>query len=504
MTIREYVKRTLQVPLRRFNTVVQDAMLEIIVEAIEELHLNISLLPSILTPSKSRLDILDVIAESYGYSIDPEADIIEQLNIISHLAYINKIRGSIYSIENMHEFYGGSKPEYVKVEIPSYKIFRYSVSQYSVDHVYQDNRQNRTGVYNLYLRDPDIDLAELQDFMYKELVASGSRIFFMNNITQVPKYSVLSTENNSSARRLLTNPSNNLYCCVTDINGNTISKLVDERDYILIGRPTQNQYLYIDLYSDSGVESSETITIDPETEDVHIEILEDHTSKWVPFYGTTLPLNCNVAVYDKRSSGTTITHLGRTLSEGWKVRSLLSRYDKDTSLRLNTMYESSKSPVDIPVIKGWSIQEVVKSPEGGKFYKYGESTYFYDSMSTPPSFFDVGDGVSWLPHWTDFESPDLRYLPTQVVPASLVTESNFPVTLTVYTPCLYVRTYLRGNDIPLNSIESIEYRVSKSSGDVVGGSVPSLLTIPATCTKRVSKRNQYSTEVLEHVIKFSD
>lgn len=72
MTIREYVKRTLQVPLRRFNTVVQDAMLEVIVEAIEELHLNISLLPSILNPSKSRLDILDVIAESYGYSIDPD------------------------------------------------------------------------------------------------------------------------------------------------------------------------------------------------------------------------------------------------------------------------------------------------------------------------------------------------------------------------------------------------------------------------------------------------
>jgi len=503
VTIREYVKKTLQVPLRRFSTIVQDAMLEIIVEAIEELHLNISLLPSILTPTKSRLDILDVIAESYGYSIDPDADIIEQFNIISHLAYINKLRGSIYSIENMHEFYGGSKPEYVKVEIPSYKIFRYSVSQYSVDHVYQDNRQHRTGVYNLYLRDQDVDLAELQEFMYKELVASGSRIFFMNNITQTQKYSVLSTEDHTIARKLLTNPSNNLYCCVTDTQGNTVSKLVDERDYIVIGTSSQNQYLYIDLYSDSGVESSTTVTITPDTEDVHVEILEDHTSEWVPFYGTTLPLNCNVAIYNKKTSGTTITHIGRTLSRGWKIRSLLSRYDKDTSLRLNTMYESSESPVDVPVIEGKPIQEVVTSPVGGTFYRYGESTYFYDSGSTPPRFFDIADGVSWLPHWTDFESPDLRYLPTQIVPTSLVTESNFPVTLTVYTPCLYVRTYLRGKDIPLDSIESIEYRVSQSSGDVVEGSVPSLLTIPATCTK-VSKRDQYSTEVLEHVIKFSD
>ena len=503
MTIREYVKRTLQVPLRRFNTVVQDAMLEVIVEAIEELHLNISLLPSILTPSKSRLDILDVIAESHGYSIDPNADIIEQFNIISHIAYINKLRGSIYSIENMHEFYGGSKPEYVKVEIPSYKIFRYSVSQYSVDHVYQDNNQHRTGVYNLYLRDQNIDLAELQEFMYKELVASGSRIFFINNITQTQKYSALSTEDHAIARRLLTDPSNNLYCCVTDIRGNTVSKLVDKRDYIVIGTPSQSQYLYVDLYSDSGVESSMTVTITPDTEDVHVEILEDRTSEWVPFYGTTLPLNCNVAIYDKKTSGTTITHLGRTLSKGWKIRSLLSRYDEDTSLRLNTMYESSKSPLDVPVIEGKSIQEVVESPVGGRFYKYGESTYFYDSSSTPPRFFDVADGVPWLPHWTDFESPDLRYLPTQIVPTSLVTESNFPVTLTVYTPCLYMRTYLRGNDIHLDSIESIEYRVSHSSGDVVEGSVPSLLTIPATCTK-VSKRDQYSTEVLEHIIKFSD
>ena len=503
MTIREYVKKTLQVPLRRFNTIVQDAMLEIIVEAIEKLHLNISLLPSILTPTKSRLDILDVIAKSYGYSIDPDADIIEQFNIISHLAYINKIRGSIYSIENMHEFYGGSKPEYVKVEIPSYKIFRYSVSQYSVDHVYQDNRQHRTGVYNLYLRDQDIDLAELQEFMYKELVASGSRIFFMNNITQTQKYTVLPTEDHNVAHRLLTDHSKNLYCCVTDKQGNTVSKLVDKRDYVVIGTPSQSQYLYIEVYSASGVESSMTVQITSDTEDIHLEILEDHTSEWVPFYGTTLPLNCNVAVYNKRTSGTTITHICRSLSEGWKVRSLLSRYDEDTSLRLNTMYESFASPVDVPVVEGKTIQEVMTSPIGGKFYKYGEYTYFYDSESTTPGFFDVTAGVPWLPHWTDFESPDLRYLPTQIVPESLITELNLPITLTAYTPCLYVRTYLRGNDIPLDSIESVEYRVSQSSGDVVEGVVPSLLTIPATCTK-VSKRDQYSTEVLEHVIKFSD
>jgi len=89
-------------------------------------------------------------------------------------------------------------------------------------------------------------------------------------------------------------------------------------------------------------------------------------------------------------------------------------------------------------------------------------------------------------------SSSFRYLP-------LMSMAKSPV----YTPCLYVRTYLRGKDIPLDSIESIEYRVSQSSGDVVEGSVPSLLTIPATCTK-VSKRDQYSTEVLEHVIKFSD
>lgn len=503
MTIREYVKRTLQVPLRRFNTVVQDAILEIIVEAIEELHLNISLLPSILTPSKSRLDILDVIAESHGYSIDPNADIVEQFNIISHLAYINKLRGSIYSIENMHEFYGGSKPEYVKVEIPSYKIFRYSVSQYSVDHVYQDNRQNRTGVYNLYLRDQDIDLSDLQKFMYDELVASGSRIFFINNITQNQKYDSILATNLTGARGLLTDPSKNLYCCVTDSQGSTVSKLVDKRDYVVVGTPSQGQYLYIDLYKDSSVESSMTIQITPDTEDIHVEILEDHTSEWVPFYGTTIPLNCNVAIYDKKISGTTITHLGRTLSEGWRVRSLLSRYDKETSLRLNTMYDSSASPLDVPLVEGKTIQEVVTSPIGGKFYRYGESIYFYDSGSTTPGFFDVKSGVPWLPHWTDFESPDLRYLPTQVVPESLVTETDFPVTLTVYTPCLYVRTYLRGNDIHLDSIESVEYRVSQSSGDIVEGAVPSLLTIPATCTK-ISKRDPYSTEVLEHIIKFSD
>lgn len=183
MTVREFISSTLQEPLKKFNTIVQDAILEIIIERIEELHYDISTLSSVFIANKGRLDILNVIAESWGYNIPSSATLSDQIDIFAHIAYVNKIRGSIWSIEHCRELYGGDLPDYIHVNIPSYNIFRYSISPYSIDHVYQDAYRNRVGVYELFLRNYKGDIREFKRFLYDELVASGSKIYLLNNLT---------------------------------------------------------------------------------------------------------------------------------------------------------------------------------------------------------------------------------------------------------------------------------------------------------------------------------
>lgn len=234
MTIREYINETLQEPLRRYRTPIQDAILELMIEFFEEYHLKIEELPKIILPNRYRLDILDQIALSKGFSIRPEADLTEQMDILANISYVYKVRGSIYSIEHMKELYGGDLPSPVRVSIPSYNLFRYQISTYSGYDVYQDSDYYRPGVYEVHLEQYHGDIPKLIDWMYDELVASGALIYVKNKILTsedptLQDEGVISVPNEDP--KDLFNSS--LYLAVTDMQGHIVAlKSIDEYKYI--------------------------------------------------------------------------------------------------------------------------------------------------------------------------------------------------------------------------------------------------------------------------------
>ena len=184
MTIREYVVKTLQEPLRKYRTPIQDAIIEIMIEYFENYHISIEKLPSIITPDPvdGRYDIINAIAASYKFTIRPEALIEEQVAILANIAYVYKLRGSVYSIEHMKELYGGNLPEPVNVSIPSYGIFRYCISPYDQTDVYQDGDHYRPGIYDVNIYRYNEDINTLISWMYEELVTSGALIKVINHI----------------------------------------------------------------------------------------------------------------------------------------------------------------------------------------------------------------------------------------------------------------------------------------------------------------------------------
>lgn len=233
MVVREYVRKILMEPLKKYRTPIQDAILELMIEYFEEYHTNIQNLPTILAPDKSRYDILIAIAESYGFTIRPEALIDEQVNILANIAYVYKLRGSVYSIEHMKELYGGNLPSPVHIDIPSYKIFRYCISPYDQDEVYQDGNQNRPGIYNVHIYRYYDSVDELVEWMYKELVASGARINVINHLNSGDN-EVMTDENVVTVEDSLEDLFNsNLYMTVIDEDGHVVAlKSVDEFRYI--------------------------------------------------------------------------------------------------------------------------------------------------------------------------------------------------------------------------------------------------------------------------------
>jgi len=185
MDIRTYIKSQLLPPLKRFSTPVQETLLEIITWRLEELYELTIKFPEIVSPNKNRLDILQAIIEQFQFSIRNEARIEEQIAIIDNILKVYNRRGSIDSIENMWKYYGGDLPKEVKVNIPSYNLFRYSISSWSGTHVFQDNNVNRPGVYEIELFNNKYPLDKLKDFLLKELVAAGTRIYFKNTIRNI-------------------------------------------------------------------------------------------------------------------------------------------------------------------------------------------------------------------------------------------------------------------------------------------------------------------------------
>lgn len=136
--ISDYIKSNLLEPLKRHSTAIQDTMIELIAQKLQELYDYAVKFPEIITPDKNRLDILKAIADQFLFAIRDDADIEEQISILENILHVYNKRGSIDTIENMWRYYGGKLPKDVEVVIPSYNLFRYSISALSGTHVFQD------------------------------------------------------------------------------------------------------------------------------------------------------------------------------------------------------------------------------------------------------------------------------------------------------------------------------------------------------------------------------
>lgn len=180
--IRVFISDHLLEPLKHYPTVIQDTMIEIITQKLELLYEYTLRFPEIVSPTQSRMDILQAIADQFLFTVREDADIQEQVDILNNILYVYSKRGSIDTIENMWKYYGGTLPKDVKVIIPSYNLFRYSISSLSGRDVFQDNTINRTGVYEIRLTNNTYPIPDLREFLIKELVAAGNYIYFTNTL----------------------------------------------------------------------------------------------------------------------------------------------------------------------------------------------------------------------------------------------------------------------------------------------------------------------------------
>lgn len=180
--IRPFILNHLLEPLKQYPTVIQDTMVELIIQKLQELYDYTIQFPEIVTPNSSRLDILQAIADQFLFTVRTDADIQEQVDILTNILHVYSKRGSVDTIENMWKYYGGTLPKDVQVIIPSYNLFRYSMSKLSGTHVFQDNSLNRTGVYEIRLTNNTYPIPDLREFLIKELVAAGNYFYFTNTL----------------------------------------------------------------------------------------------------------------------------------------------------------------------------------------------------------------------------------------------------------------------------------------------------------------------------------
>ena len=181
--IRDYIDNQLLEPLKNYPTAIQDTLLKIIGDKLEELY-NLSLVfPEIVSPNSSRIDILSLIAEQFVFKVREEAELQEQVDILTNILYVYTKRGTIDTIEHMWKYYGGDLPREVEVVTPLDSLFTWNMSKLSCSHVFQDSTLNRTGIYEIKLTNNTYPLDDLKEFLIRELVAAGNFIYFTNKIT---------------------------------------------------------------------------------------------------------------------------------------------------------------------------------------------------------------------------------------------------------------------------------------------------------------------------------
>lgn len=177
-TINEYLYKYLLPVLKAYPTAVQETILKIIEDRLGITYSDIiNFSDTILDPKSDRYDIVKAKASQYDFNINKLSPVNEQIKLLNSINDIYSLRGSVDSIENMWKYYGGDLPKNVKVSIPSYDIFRYSVSKLSGTHRFQDSQYYRPGIYNITI-DDEYNLDDIRDFIIKELVAAGTNIIF--------------------------------------------------------------------------------------------------------------------------------------------------------------------------------------------------------------------------------------------------------------------------------------------------------------------------------------
>ena len=132
--IKPFILNHLLEPLKNYPTIIQDTMIELIAQKLQLLYEYTIQFPEIVSPTQTRMDILQAIADQFLFTVRDDADIQEQIDILDRILYVYNRRGSIDTIENMWKYYGGTLPKNVKVIIPSYNLFRYSISRLSGTH----------------------------------------------------------------------------------------------------------------------------------------------------------------------------------------------------------------------------------------------------------------------------------------------------------------------------------------------------------------------------------
>lgn len=180
--IHDIINKKLITSFKRYPTTVQDTILRIAGDRLQETYnLTEDFTEIMLQPDRLRPDIVKAKAKQYNFDIREEASLSEQIKLLEAINAIHSKRGSVESIENMWLYYGGNLPKNVKIEIPAQNIFRYNISKFSGQDVFQDNNYYRPGVYNINI-EGDYDLKTLRDFINKEFVAAGTKVNYIKRI----------------------------------------------------------------------------------------------------------------------------------------------------------------------------------------------------------------------------------------------------------------------------------------------------------------------------------
>lgn len=235
--LRQYIRENLIDPLKNQSTYTQETLVELITQRLEEIQRAAEEFPDLVNPEKVREHMLEELGKSFAYDLDPRMSVEEQRKVLSHIVETYKRRGSIETIENMWKYYGGNLPKNVKVVIPAYNLFRYSVSKLSGKDRFKDGSYYRSGAYEMIIED-DIDIQSIKEFVLKELVAAGTNVLFSKkailDITDASAFKNYEPLNNQLLQNLFINMQSVTYRAGLVYSSNTLNRSLSGRQSLFM------------------------------------------------------------------------------------------------------------------------------------------------------------------------------------------------------------------------------------------------------------------------------